>query len=309
MTVQPPPSQPAGTCALVGRPNVGKSTLLNALLGQKIAITASKPQTTRSCILGVYMQKSPPAQIAFVDTPGLHRPVTPLGRALVEQAKASLFQSDLHVLITDVINCRRAAGYIADGDADVLEMLAREEKPKLLVINKIDKLKDKAQLLPVVEAYAKQFDFKEIIPISALKESGMQDLISAIITYLPHGPTYEEDFLTDRPMRFLAAELVREAAIRKTHDEVPHAIAVVVDTFDETSKIVHIAMTLVVERPSQKKILIGARGAMLKAIGTEARQQIEALLSRHVYLELWVKVIEGWSKNPRYIRELVTESR
>lgn len=309
MTDQPPQSQPAGTCALVGRPNVGKSTLLNALLGQKVAITASKPQTTRSCILGVYMQKNPPVQIAFVDTPGLHRPVTPLGRALVEQAKGSLFQSDVHVLITDAVNCRRATGYIAEGDADVLKMLAIEAKPTLLVINKIDKLKDKTQLLPVVEAYAKHFDFKEIIPISALKKSGIQNLVDAITSYLPHGPTYKEDFLTDRPMRFLAGELVREAAIRKTHDEVPHAIAVVVDAFDESSKTVHIAMTLVVERLSQKKILIGARGSMLKAIGTEARQQIEELLNRHVYLELWVKVIEDWSKNPRYIRELVTESR
>ncbi|MCB9667094.1 MAG: GTPase Era [Myxococcales bacterium] len=305
--MKPPEPYPAGTCALVGRPNVGKSTLLNAIIGQKLAITATKPQTTRSSLLGVYMQQAPPTQIAFMDTPGLHRPVTPLGRALVKDAKGTLFSSDVQLVVTDAPNCLRGHGYVARGDEEIFELLQNEKTPKVLAINKIDQINDKKHLLPILDAHATRFGFEEVIPISALKKSGLNNVLAAIRKHLPFGPTYAEDYLTNRPMRFLAAELVREAAISKTRDEVPHTIAVVVDTFDESTRIAHLAMTIVVERPSQKKILIGAKGSMLKSIGVEARKQIEALLGRQIYLELWVKVIEGWTKSPRHIRELVTD--
>ncbi len=254
------------------------------------------------------MAQDPPTQIAFVDTPGLHRPVNPLGRALVEAAKGMLHQSDVQLIITDATTARKSPGYVVQGDDEIFRLLETESKPRLIAINKIDQTKDKSVLLPILEAYAKRFNPNEIIPISALKGSGIEDLITAIRRYLPHGATYAQDFLTNRPIRFLAAEFVREAAIRHTRDEVPHAIAVVVDTFNESSQPVHMAMTLVVERISQKKILIGKGGSMLKKIGIDARKQIEKLVGQQIYLELWVKVIEDWTKNPRHIRELVTES-
>ncbi|QQR91530.1 MAG: GTPase Era [Myxococcales bacterium] len=298
-------SYPAGTCALLGRPNVGKSTLLNAILGQKLAITASKPQTTRAQILGVYTQKEPPAQIALVDTPGLHKPHGPLGRALVEAAKSSLHQCDVRLLITEAPAAQKGAEHFAERDRNVIELLADVKGPTLLALNKIDQLPNKDALLPIIEAYAKLYPFAEIVPISALRKKQINVLISAICKHLPEGPHYDEQFLTDRPTRFFAAELVREAAIRNTHQEVPYGVAIVVDTFEESQKPIHIAMTLVVERESHKKILIGTRGSMIKKIGSEARKEIEELVGGQVFLELWVKVIPDWTQNPRYIQELV----
>lgn len=304
---EPKESPRAGRCAIVGRPNVGKSTLLNALLGQKLAIATSKPQTTRHRILGVYTQEQPATQIALVDTPGLHRPQNALGRALVEEAQGALADADVILWVVEGPSDRTgpAAPALSGPDREVLAALRHNDTPVVLALNKIDRLKDKSAMLPWLSFYQETVAPAAIVPISALRNSGLQPLVAALREQLPEGMLYDDqDFLTDRPERFFAAELVREAAIRKTRQEVPHAIAVLVESFEETGTLTRIEATLVVEKPNQKKILIGAGGSMLKEIGTTARQELESFLQRKVYLGLFVKVVPGWTSDPRSVREL-----
>lgn len=301
----------AGRCAIVGRPNVGKSTLLNALLGQKLAIATSKPQTTRHRILGVYAQEEPHTQIAFVDTPGLHRPKNALGRALVEEAQGALEGSDVVLWLLESPSDRTAAEpSLASGDRDVRDLLRSGQGPKLVIaLNKVDRLKDKSKLLPWLTFYQRELAPEAVVPISALKEGGLKQLVGELRKHLPAGVLYDDpDFVTDRPERFFVAELVREAAIRNTREEVPYAVAIVIESFEDTEKLVRIQASVVVEKASHKKIVVGAGGSMLKRIGSEARQEIEALLERKVFLGLFVKVVEGWTEDPKRVRELAMET-
>lgn len=285
----------AGRVAILGRPNVGKSTLLNTLVGEKVAIATSKPQTTRHCILGVF--HGPNTQIAFVDTPGLHRPKTALGRILIEGAKGSLPDVDAVILLTDSLK--------PEVDTDQLEIAKASGKKIVLVINKIDRLREKEMLLPALAKWSEVYPFAAIVPISALKADGLKTLIEALRPLLTDGRMYDDDFLTDRPLSFLASELIREAALRNTKQEVPHGIAVVIENYEDLPTLARIQATLVIERPSHKKIVIGSKGSMLKKIGTEARIQIEHVAGKKVYLELWVKVLEDWTDHPGKSKELM----
>jgi GTP-binding protein Era len=301
----------AGRCAIVGRPNVGKSTLLNALLGQKLAIATSKPQTTRQRILGVYVQAEPPTQIAFVDTPGLHRPKNALGRALVEEAQGALDGSDAVLWLIEAPSDRTSVSpALLEADRQVGELLKAVKGPKLVVaLNKVDRLKDKTKLLPWLSYFQSELAPEAVVPISAVKQSGLKQLVSELRKYMPKGVLYDDpDFVTDRPERFFVAELVREAAIRHTFEEVPYAVAVVIDSFEDSAQLVRIQASIVVEKPSHKKIVVGAGGSMLKTIGSEARKEIEALLGRKVFLGLFVKVVEGWTEDPTRVREFAMES-
>lgn len=296
----------AGRCAIVGRPNVGKSTLLNALLGQKLAIATSKPQTTRHRILGVHLEEDPPTQIAFVDTPGLHRPRNALGRALVEEAQGALDGADVIAWVVEAPSDKDVGEPKVSGpEREVMAALEGVSTPVVLVLNKIDRLKQKDKLLPWLTFWHAQREFAGIVPVSALKKRGLQPVLTELRKCLPGGVLYEdEDFFTDRPERFFVAELVREAAIRNTHQEVPHALTVVIDSFEEGPKLTRIEASIVVERQNQKKILIGKGGSMLKEIGSQARVGIEELLQRKVFLGLFVKVVPGWTDNPHNVREL-----
>ncbi len=302
----------SGRCAIVGRPNVGKSTLLNALLGQKLAIATAKPQTTRHRILGVYTSTEPPTQIAFVDTPGLHRPKNALGRALVEEAQGALADTEVVLwLIESPHDKSPAEPNLTPQDREVQELLRGASKAKLVVgLNKIDKLKDKAKLLPYLDFYQRELSPEAVVPISALKERGVKQLISELRKHVPEGLLYDDpEFLTDRPERFFVAELVREAVIRHTHQEVPYAVAVLIDTFEDTDKLIRIQASIIVDRSNHKKIVVGAGGSMLKQIGSQARVEIENLLERKVFLGLFVKVVENWTEDPASVRRLAMENK
>ncbi len=297
----------AGRCAIVGRPNVGKSTLLNALLGQKLAIATSKPQTTRQRILGVYIEAEPPTQIAFVDTPGLHRPKNALGRALVEEAQGAIEGSDVVLWLLESPSERSGTTPQLQGaDAEVAATLRAVKGPKLVLgLNKVDRLKDKSKLLPWLEFYQRELAPEAVVPIAALKHNGLARLVRELRMHLPPGILYDDpEFVTDRPERFFVAELIREAVIRNTRQEVPYAVAVVIDSFEEGEQLTRVEASIVVERPNHKKIVVGAGGALLKKIGSEARVEIEALLGRRVFLGLFVKVVEGWTEDPQRVREL-----
>lgn len=296
----------AGRCAIVGRPNVGKSTLLNALLGQKLAIATSKPQTTRQRILGVHVEADPPTQIAFVDTPGLHRPKNALGRALVEEAQGALVDADAILwLIESPSDKTGRSPELSPADRDVRDVLGKDLSKVIIGLNKVDKLKQKPALLPWLTYYQEALNPAAIVPISALKSNGLAPLLSELRKLMPPGILYEDpDYITDRPERFFVSELVREAVIRNTHEEVPYAVAVLVDSFAEEPGLTRIEASVIVEKPSHKKIVVGAGGSMLKRIGSEARVEIEKMLGRHVYLGLFVKVIEGWTENPSKVKEL-----
>jgi len=294
----------SGRCALVGKSNVGKSTLLNTLLGQKLAIATAKPQTTRTCILGVYLSSTPPTQIAFVDTPGLHRPRNALGRALIENAKGGLVDADVVVLVCEVGKSVNPHDFLSGEDQTVMELLNRETQPLILAINKVDRLQDKGQLLPLIDHLNQLNRFCAIIPLSALKGDNVQALLSEIRNHLAQGLQYDQEQLTDRPERFFVAELVREAVIQQTHQEIPYSIAVVVEQFSEEPNITRIAATIVVAKEAHKGIVIGKGGRQLKSIGTSARKEIEAFLGRKVFIRLWVKVIEGWTDNPQNVKNL-----
>jgi GTP-binding protein Era len=298
----------AGRCAIVGRPNVGKSTLLNALLGQKLAIATSKPQTTRHRILGVYTQEDPPTQIAFIDTPGLHRPKNALGRALVEEAQGALSDTEVVLWLIESPTDNDGPPHLSGPDKEVLNLLGRSHGKLVLALNKVDRLKDKKKLLPWLPFYQEQLDPAAIVPISALKTRGLEPLVSELRKHLPPGLLYDDpDFLTDRPERFFVAELVREAAIKNTRQEVPYAVAVLIESFEEQPGLTRIQASIVVEKPNHKKIVVGAAGSMLKKIGTEARLQIEELLGRKVFLGLFVKVVPDWTEDPTSVRRLAME--
>ena len=286
----------SGFVAILGRPNAGKSTLVNRLVGQKIAIVSSKPQTTRNRIQGIV--NPPGGQIVFIDTPGLHVADSALGRQMMQEVAAALEGIDVLLLISD------ASRALPGADELLLDKARTFRGPVILALNKVDRM-PKPALLPMIAAYAKSFGFAAIVPISALNGLGCEELLAEVITRLPEGERYfAEDHVTDQPERFLAAEIVREKAISLTYHEVPYALAVVVDQWEETPKILRIRATLQVERSSQKKILIGRGGAMLKKIGTEARKELEKLLDTKIFLGLFVKVTPNWRDDPRRVRQL-----
>jgi GTPase len=286
----------AGFVAIVGRPNAGKSTLLNQLVGQKIAIVTPKPQTTRNRIQGIVTQEH--GQIVFIDTPGLHAPDSALGRQMMHEVAAAVEGIDLLLLIVD------ASRVSPHADSMLLEKAQRFPGKTILVLSKVDVV-PKPNLLPLIDRFREEFDFAAIVPVSALKGTGCRDLLDEIFRLLPEGqPYFPEDQVTDQPERFLAAEIIREKAIRALHHELPYALAVLVDKYEETQRLVRIEATLNVERDTQKKILIGHKGAMLKKIGTEARKELESILSAKVFLGLFVKVAQDWRDNPQRVREL-----
>jgi GTP-binding protein Era len=286
----------AGFVAIIGRPNAGKSTLLNRLVGQKVAIVTSKPQTTRNRIQGIVTK--PEGQIVFIDTPGLHEANSMLNRQMMREVAAALEGIDVLLLVID------ASRTLPHADSLLLEKAQRFGDKTILALNKIDRV-PKPKLLPLIDAFAKAFPFAALVPISALKGEGSDELLREILQNLPEGePFFPEDQITDQPERFLAGEIIREKAIDLTYHEVPHALAVVVDKFAEEPKILRIHATLYVERDSQKKILIGHKGEMLKKVGTQARKELEALLGTKIFLEMFVKVDPDWRENPMKVREL-----
>jgi GTP-binding protein Era len=286
----------AGFVAIIGRPNAGKSTLLNRYVGQKVAIVTSKPQTTRNRIQGIVTR--PQGQIVFIDTPGLHEAHTVLNRQMMREVAAALEGIDVLLMMVD------ASATQPHADRLLLDKAKRFEGKAILALNKTDRV-PKPKLLPLLEAFSKAFPFAALVPISALKGNGCDELLTEILKQLPEGvPFFPEDQVTDQPERFLASEIVREKAIQLTYHEVPHALRVMIDKFEETPKILRIEATLNVERDSQKKILIGKKGEMLKKVGTEARKELETLLGTKIYLGLFVKVAPGWRDNPRQVREL-----
>jgi GTP-binding protein Era len=285
----------SGFVAVVGRPNVGKSTLVNRLVGQKVSIVSDKPQTTRNRILAVVNLPAagarPPAQMVLFDTPGIHKPMHRMNERMVEAAVSSLGRVDLALWLVDVTEP------YGPGDRYVKSVLQRAGKPVILGINKIDAV-EKPRILPVIEQYRHLLDFAEVIPLSALKGEQVDLVADRLVAHLPEGaPLYPEDFLTDQPERFFVAEMVREQILRLTRDEIPYAAGVVVDSFQEGGPVVRIEATIFVERDTQKRIVIGKGGSMLKAIGTEARKQIEDFLAARVYLGLFVKVRENWRED------------
>ncbi len=276
----------SGFATLIGRPNVGKSTLMNALIGQKIAITSNRPQTTRNRIQTVYTSKD--GQIVFLDTPGIHKAKNKLGNYMVGVAERTMSEVDVILWLVEPTD------YIGAGEKHIVEQLKKTKTPVILVINKIDTVK-KEMILTFIDAYRKEFDFAEIVPVSALKKDGLDVLVSCIMKYLPYGqPFYDEDTVTDQPMRQIVAELIREKALKCLEEEVPHGIAVSIEMMKFKKHIVDIEATIVCERDSHKGIVIGKQGSMLKKIGSMARPDIEDLVERQVNLKLWVKVKKDW---------------
>jgi len=286
----------AGFVAIIGRPNAGKSTLLNRFVGQKVAIVTSKPQTTRNRIQGIVTR--PEGQIVFIDTPGLHQANSVLNRQMMREVAAALEGIDVLLMMVD------ASRTLPHSDSLLLEKAERSAGKAILALNKVDRV-PKPKLLPLMDAFAKAFPFAALVPISALKGDGCEELLQEIVKNLPEGePFFPEDQVTDQPERFLASEIIREKAIDLTYHEVPHALAVVVDNFTEEPKILRIHATLYVERDSQKKILIGHKGEMLKKVGMAARKELETLLGARIFLEMFVKVDPGWRENPMKVRQL-----
>ena len=299
----------AGRVAIVGRPNVGKSTLLNALVGQRLAITTPKPGTTRTVLLGVHDgvdEEGRRTQIAFLDTPGLESPRSVLGRVLVEEAQGALESVEAMVLMVDATDVARS-GDLAPADQRVLSLLDPFAKPVVLVLNKVDRVKDKAKLLPALEKLEKKRRFAALVPLSASRETGLAGLVSELRSHLGTSLLFEDDSVTDRPERFFVAELVREAILGATREEVPYGTAVLVDEWVEEGNLVRVGVTIVVEKDSHKGILIGARGTKLKEIGESARLAIEGFLERKVFLRTFVKVVPGWTKDAAKVRRLVHE--
>lgn len=276
----------SGFAALIGRPNVGKSTLMNCLIGQKIAITSNKPQTTRNRIQTVYTSEE--GQIVFLDTPGIHKAKNKLGNYMVGVAERTLSEVDVVLWLVEPTD------YIGAGEQHIIEQLQKIKTPVILVINKIDTVK-KEEILLFIDTYRKQMDFAEIVPVSALKGDGTDDLLSCIMKYLPCGqPFYDEDTVTDQPVRQIVAELVREKALRCLEDEIPHGVAVTIEAMNDRKRIVDIEATIICERDSHKGIIIGKQGQMLKKIGSLSRPDIEDLVGKQVNLKLWVKVKKDW---------------
>lgn len=276
----------SGFVTLIGRPNVGKSTLMNRLIGQKVAITSNKPQTTRNRIQTVLTTEE--GQIVFLDTPGIHRAKNRLGSYMVNVAERTMEEVDVILWLVEPTD------YIGAGERHILERLKRTKTPVILVINKIDMVK-RETVLSSIDTYRKEMDFQEIVPVSAFEGKNTEELVKCIFQYLPYGqPFYEEDTLTDQPMRQIVAELIREKALRLLEEEIPHGIAVSIESMKEKGKICHIEATIICERESHKGIIIGKGGQMLKRIGSTARPDIEKMLERQVNLQLWVKVKKDW---------------
>ena len=286
-----------GYVALIGRPNVGKSTLLNRLLGQKLSIVSRKPQTTRHRILGIKTTET--AQILYLDTPGIHQAASrALNRYLNRTAAAALGGVDVVVWLID------GKGFRGD-DPLVFEKLKAVDVPVILAINKVDKVRDKKTLLPLIDEARRRYPFAEIVPVSALRGDNIDALEQAIVNYLPEGlPVYPPDQITDKPERFFAAEIIREKLLHYLGDEVPHRLTVEIEQFREDPDLIAIHAVIWVERESQKPIVIGRKGERLKKVGQQARQELEAFLGRHVYLDLWVKVKKGWSDDERLLKQL-----
>ncbi len=288
----------SGYVALIGRPNAGKSTLLNHLVGEKIAAVSNKPQTTRHKIKGIVTTGD--GQIVFIDTPGVHKPGYLLNRRMMSAVHDAILSVDVVVLLRD------ASVSTGNGDRFVLELIKESEKPAVLVLNKIDKIKDKKELLPLMEFYSKEYDFQEIVPVSALKGEAIDNFLQQIIRHLPTAePLFAEDEMTDQPLRTLVSEMVREKILQTTGDEIPYVTAVVTEKYDESdADVTRIHCAIYVERSSQKGIIIGKGGIKLKKIGTEARYDIEKILGQKVFLQLFVKVVADWRNRERDLDEI-----
>lgn len=287
----------SGFVSIVGRPNAGKSTLLNQLVGAKLAIVADKPQTTRTNVLGVWSSEK--AQVVYLDTPGIHKSDTPINKRMMQEVRNALDERDLLLYVAD------ATSPFTQAEDRALDMLRKAGTPAFLVLNKIDRLKDKRDLLPLIESWSAKFEFREYFPVSALHGEGLEELRAAILSAMPKGPAYfPSDQVTDQPERFLAAELVREKILRETREEVPHSVAVFIDVWEEKKALTSITASIYVEREGQKGIVIGTGGARLKKIGTLARKDIEEMLGRKVFLELFVKVRENWRESPAFLNQL-----
>jgi GTPase len=293
----------SGFVCILGRPNAGKSTLLNALVGEKLAIISPKPQTTRNRIQGVVhipkRKGRDGGQIVLIDTPGVHRPDSSLGRKMMVEVREALEGCDLVLAIIDVSH------KLDPRDQFALDLVKQSRAKAFLILNKIDLIREKSKLLPIIEEYRKLYDFAEVIPISALKRKGLDDLLQGILSTLPAGPAYfPEDEITDQPARFMAAESIREQVLLNTSEEIPYATTVIVETFEEGKRLTRIAATIYCEREGQKGILVGKGGQMLKKIGTAARIQIERMLGTKVFLELYVKAQPGWRDSRTFVEEL-----
>ena len=292
----------AGFVSIIGRPNAGKSTLLNALVGEKIAIVSRKPQTTRTRIQGIVNVKAakgtPAGQIVLVDTPGVHKPDSNLNRKMMHEVQEALEGRDLVLFLLDVTH------KLDENDRFALQMLERAGGPAFLVLTKID-LIEKSKLLPIIAEYSRLHTFQEVIPVSAVKKDGLELLLRKVVAALPEAqPFFPADQITDQPERFIAAELIREKILRETGEELPYATTVIVERFEEGVKLTKISATIYCEREGQKRILIGKGGAMLKKIGTAARLDIERLLGTKVFLELFVKVEPGWRESRTFVEQL-----
>jgi len=293
----------SGFVCILGRPNAGKSTLLNALVGEKLAIISPKPQTTRNRIQGIVnvpkRKGQGGGQIVLIDTPGVHKPDSSLGRKMMVEVREALEGCDLVLVIMDVTH------KLDPRDQFALQLVKQSGAKAFLILNKIDLVREKSRLLPLIEEYRKLYDFAEVIPISALKRNGLSELLDSILDVLPSGPAYfPEDQITDQPERFMAAEIIREQVLLNTSEEIPYATTVIVDSFEEGSKLTRIGATIYCERDGQKGILVGRGGQMLKKIGTAARLQIERMLETKVFLELYVKVEPGWRESRQFVEEL-----
>jgi GTPase len=293
----------SGFACILGRPNAGKSTLLNALVGEKLAIVSPKPQTTRNRILGIInvpeRKGRSGAQVILIDTPGVHRPDGSLGRKMMSEVREAMEGCDIILLIADVSSRPGAA------DQFVLDLVKKSRTPAFLLLNKIDLLREKSKLLPIIDEYRKLHEFQEVIPLSALKRKGLDVLLDKIVGALPKAkPYFPEDQITDQPTRFMAAEIVREQVLKETSEEVPYQTTVVIEEFEERPKLTRIAAVIFCEREGQKGILVGKRGQMLKKVGTAARLEIEKMLGTRVFLELFVKVRPGWRDSREFVEEL-----
>ena len=293
----------SGFVCILGRPNAGKSTLLNALVGEKLAIISPKPQTTRNRIQGVVhvpkRKGKDGGQIVLIDTPGVHKPDSSLGRKMMVEVREGLEGCDLVLVIVDV------AHKLDPRDQFALDLVKQSKAKAFLILNKVDLIPEKSKLLPLIEQYGKLYDFAEVVPISALKRKGLDDLMKTILAALPAGPAYfPEDEITDQPARFMAAEIIREQLLLNTSEEIPYATTVIVDNFEEGKRLTRIGATIYCERDGQKGILVGKGGRMLKKIGTSARIQIERMLGTRVFLELYVKAEPGWRDSRSFVEEL-----
>ncbi|WOV88824.1 GTPase Era [Sporosarcina oncorhynchi] len=287
----------SGFISIIGRPNVGKSTFLNRVVGQKIAIMSDKPQTTRNKVQGVVTTDE--SQLIFIDTPGIHKPKHKLGDFMVKSARNTLKEVDV---IMFMVNADEPIG---GGDRFIIDMLEHTETPVFLIINKIDLVHPDA-LLGTITSYTQVYDFAEVVPVSALNGNNVERLMETLIKYMPKGPKYyPDDHVTDHPERFIISEFIREKVLHLTREEIPHSVAVVIEKIvrDEEREIIDVSATIIVDRDSQKGIVIGKKGALLKEIGTKARHDIEMLLGSKVFLELWVKVQKDWRNKPGQLRE------